>query len=41
MREISATNFNLFGCYFLLGALYLVLTLPLAFASRVIERRLG
>lgn len=41
MREISATNFNLFGCYFLLGGLYLVLTLPLTFISRYFEKRLS
>ena len=41
MREISATNFNMFGCYFLLGGLYLVLTLPLTFVSRYFEKRTG
>ena len=41
MREISAANFNLFGCYFLLGGLYLVLTLPLTFVSRYFEKRMG
>ncbi len=41
MREISATNFNLFGCYFLLGGLYLVVTLPLTFISRAFEKRFG
>lgn len=41
MREISATNFNMFGCYFLLGGLYLALTLPLMFVSRYFERRWG
>ena len=40
MQEISAANFNLFGCYFLLGGLYLCLTLPLAFVSRYFEKRL-
>ncbi len=40
MREISATNFNLFGCYLLLGVLYLCLTLPIMFVSRFFERRL-
>lgn len=40
MQEISATNFNLFGCFFLLGVLYLVLTLPLSFVSKVFEKRL-
>lgn len=41
MQEISAANFNLFGCYFLLGALYLCLTLPLTFVSRYFEKRLN
>lgn len=41
MREISATNFNLFGCYFLLGGLYLLLTLPITFISRIFEKRFG
>lgn len=40
MQEISATNFNLFGCFFLLGVLYLVLTLPLSFVSKMFEKRL-
>lgn len=40
MQEISATNFNLFGCFFLLGVLYLVLTLPLSFVSKAFEKRL-
>ena len=39
MQEISAVNFNLFGCFFLLGALYLCLTLPLTFVSRCFEKR--
>lgn len=39
MREISATNFNLFGCFFTLGALYLCLTLPLTLVSRYFEKR--
>jgi polar amino acid transport system permease protein len=39
MREISATNFELFECYFLLGALYLVITLPLDAVGRYFERR--
>ena len=38
-REISATNFALFECYFFLGLLYLCLTLPLTFFTRWLERR--
>ena len=38
MREISATNFKLFECYLTLGALYLLLTLPVSFASKRLER---
>lgn len=38
-REISATNFQLFECYFLLGLLYLALTLPIALISKTLERR--
>lgn len=41
MREISATNYNFFGCFLLLGALYLCLTLPVMFVSRIFERRLS
>ena len=41
MREISATNYNFFGCFLLLGALYLCLTLPIMFISRRFEKRLG
>lgn len=41
MREISATNYNFFGCFLLLGALYLCLTLPIMFVSRIFERRLS
>lgn len=40
MREISASNFQLFECYLLLGALYLCLTLPITFISRFMEKRL-
>lgn len=40
MREISATNYNFFGCYLLLGAIYLVLTLPIMALSRHLEKRL-
>ena len=39
MREISATNYNFFGCFLLL-ALYLCLTLPVMLVSRYFERRL-
>lgn len=39
MREISATNYNFFGCFLLLGALYLCLTLPIMFVSRRFEKR--
>lgn len=39
MREISATNFKLFECYFFLGVLYLCLTLPISFISEKLERR--
>lgn len=40
MREISATNYNFFGCFLLLGALYLCLTLPIMAVSHYFERRL-
>lgn len=40
MKEISATNFNLLGCYLFLGILYLCLTLPIAAISRHFEKRL-
>ncbi len=40
MREISATNYNFFGCFLLLGALYLCLTLPIMFISRYFEKKL-
>ena len=39
IREISATNFKLFECYLFLGILYLCLTLPVSFVSKVLERR--
>ena len=39
MREISATNFKLFDCSLLLGALYVCLTLPISFVSKQLERR--
>lgn len=41
MREISATNYNFFGCYLLLGAIYLALTLPIMALSRHLEKRLN
>lgn len=39
MREISASNFKLFECYLLLGALYLCLTLPIAAIGRHFEKK--
>ena len=39
LREISAATFQLFETMLLLGALYLVLTLPITFVSRLFERR--
>ncbi|MCL1797292.1 MAG: amino acid ABC transporter permease [Eggerthellaceae bacterium] len=39
MREISATTFQLFESYILLGALYLCLTLPITFVSHLFEKR--
>lgn len=41
IREITATNYNFFGGFLLLGALYLVLTLPLMAVSRHFEKRLN
>jgi len=38
VREISALNFKLFENYFVLGALYLILTLPIMFFSKKLER---
>ena len=40
MREITATNYNFFGGFLLLGALYLSLTLPIMAVSRHFEKRL-
>ena len=40
MHEISATNYNFFGCFLLLGALYLCLTLPIMFISRYFEKKM-
>lgn len=39
MREISSLNFKMFECYFLLAALYLLLTLPVTYISEWLERR--
>lgn len=39
IREISATNYQLFSCYLFLGALYLCLTLPISFICRQLEGR--
>lgn len=39
IREITATNYNFFGGYLFLGALYLCLTLPLMFVSSYFERK--
>ena len=39
MREISAYNFKLFECYLTLGLLYLLLTLPISFFGKRLERR--
>lgn len=41
MREITATNFNLFGGYLFLAAVYLCLTLPIMFVSKYFEKRLN
>ena len=41
MREISSLNFKMFECYFLLAALYLLLTLPITYFSEWLERRFG
>ncbi len=38
VREISSVNFRLFECYFVLGLLYLALTLPLSMVTKRIER---
>lgn len=39
IREITATNYNFFGGFLFLGALYLCLTLPLMVVSSHFERR--
>ncbi|NLQ12500.1 amino acid ABC transporter permease [Olsenella sp. KGMB02461] len=41
IREITATNYNFFGGFLLLGGLYLVLTLPIMCVSRRFEKRLS
>lgn len=41
MREITATNFNLFGGYLFLAGVYLCLTLPIMFVSKYFEKRLS
>lgn len=41
MREITATNYNFFGGFLFLGALYLCLTLPIMFVSRHFEKKLS
>ena len=39
MREISAVNLKLLESYLFLGVLYLALTIPVAIASKLLERR--
>jgi len=39
MREISALNLNLLGCFLFLGILYLSLTLPISYISKRLEQR--
>ncbi len=39
MREISSLTLRLFETYFFLGAAYLLLTLPVSFISKKLERR--
>ena len=39
MKEISATNLRLFEVYIALGILYLLLTLPIDFLSKKLEKR--
>ena len=39
MREVSAVNLKLVECYLFLGVLYLILTLPVALVSRLLEKR--
>jgi len=38
-REITADTFKIFEPYFVLGILYLILTLPIMFASKRLEQR--
>ena len=39
MREVTAINFRLFESYFILGLLYLTLTLPLNFITAYLEKK--
>ena len=39
IREISATTFQLFESYLLLGVLYLLLTLPINYVGRLFEKK--
>lgn len=39
IREITAENFKMFECYLVLGLLYLLLTLPISFFSKRLERK--
>lgn len=39
VREISAVNFKLFESYFILGILYLCLTLPISLLTKKLERK--
>ncbi len=39
VREISALNFRLFEAYFILGFLYLCITLPVSYLSKKLEQR--
>ncbi len=39
IKEISAMNLRLFESYFVLGFLYLCLTIPITFLSKMLERR--
>ncbi len=39
MREITATNFDVFTVYFVLAGLYLVFTLPISYVTKRLERR--
>jgi len=39
IREITSQNYRFFECYLTLGILYLLLTLPISFISKQLERR--